>query len=121
MGNYLRKIYITSNSITIPILDKAIDEHEIDEPNYSYTDNILVFGCRSPESQGIGHWDGAYVFIQHKNGTSVGVVFKNNVDYISNNMSFDDGLKLYSDFLKKEWIPMCNEDIKKTSGVVINN
>ena len=80
--------------------------------------STIAFGCRSPESKGYGHWDGAYVYIQQNNIT-VAVVFQNNIDFISNDLTFDEGLKLYSDFLKKEWIPMTNDDITQTSGFII--
>jgi len=114
MGNIIHKIY---NKIYIDneknILDKALDNDIFNE----FTEDTLVFGCRSPYSKGIGYWDGAFIYIQQR-GQSIAIVFENNMDFISNNMSFDDALKLYSDFLKKEWIPMSNQDITNTSGII---
>lgn len=97
------------------ILDKACKDENI---MTSKNNDIIAFGCRSPESKGEGYWDGAYVYIHHKH-LKVAVVFQNNVDFISNDLTFDEGLKLYSDFLKKEWIPMTNQDITRTSGFII--
>ena len=111
MGNILSNI---SRKTSLNILDKAV------ENDFNITDYTIAFGCRSPESKGVGYWDGAYVYIQQNNIT-VAVVFQNNVDYISNELNFDEGLKIYNDFLKKEWIPMTNEDITQTSGFIINN
>ena len=44
------------------------------------------------------------------------IYFIENYCYI---VTLDEGLKLYSDFLKKEWIPMTNQDITRTSGFII--
>jgi hypothetical protein len=78
----------------------------------------IIFGCRSPKSKGPGYWDGAFVYV-YQDDSTVGVIFDDNVDYVSNDFSLDSALQVYYDYLKQEWIPMTNEDIITTARIIM--
>ena len=119
MGNIITKNHEKNSesqlsNLSQPILDK---EFEGDILSQYIKDDSIVFGCRSPDSKGEGMWDGAFVYI-HQDMKSIGIVFENKMDFISNNLSIDNAYKIYYDFLKKEWIPMTIDDIRRTSGII---
>ena len=101
------------------------------QKNYHVGDGQLpngrqVRGCRSPNSKGNGHWDGAFIFSIDNNGNTIGAIFEDNRDYISNYIEEDGKLvkptldffiKEYNDKLSHGWIDMQVDDIKLTCGI----
>lgn len=81
---------------------------------------ISTFGCRSPKSQGVGYWDGAFVYVDIGT-TSICGMFDNHMDYVSDyDIPICDVMKQYNELISSGWIPMISEDIEKTAGVQIN-
>lgn len=74
------------------------------------------FGCRSPNSKGVGCWDGAFVWVKSSDGKEVLGVFDNNMDHIGYPTE-EQAKKEYDKYIKKGWKPMSEEDIKLTAGV----
>ena len=79
-----------------------------------------VFGCRSPTSNGMGKWDGAFVYCR-EGIKSVIAYFEDNKDFINDSgVPIKDATKEYNNLISKGWIPMTHEDLMKTSGVTID-
>jgi hypothetical protein len=79
----------------------------------------IAIGCRSPNSKGIGHWDGAFVFCKSDN-IQILALFQNNMDYINTKTSFSDFVKEYNTYISKGWTPMSTDDLTKTAGCRID-
>lgn len=79
-----------------------------------------VFGCRSPNSKGVGYWDGAFVYCREGIKTVL-VYFEDGKDFINDgSVTIKDGTRDYNNLISKGWLPMTNEDLMKTSGVRID-
>lgn len=93
--------------------------------NVNKTVSIHAFGCRSPNSKGIGLWDGAFVYGQNTLTHNVGGLFEDGIDFVSSsNDSFEkvynDAVSIYSKKITGGWIPMTSEDMSKTAGIIID-
>ena len=73
------------------------------------------FGCRHPESKGIGCWDGAFIWAKTSDGRKIGAMF-DKTDFIGH-PSEKEAKKQYEEFIEKGWKPMTREDINKTAGL----
>lgn len=86
------------------------------------TDPVEVaFGCRSYESHGEGYWDGAFVIIKSKDDVFKAFTFEYKKDTISELDNLELAIDLYNKYINEKWIPMTIDDIKKTTGVEIDN
>lgn len=81
------------------------------------TNQYLVRGCRSPDSKGEGHWDGAFVFcIDTFKNEGTCALFEDGKDFIgSPGLAFH--IEEYNKYVSQGWIDMTINDIEKTSGV----
>ena len=79
---------------------------------------ITAYGCRSPESQGCGYWDGAFVAAIRPDPAGVtAVLFDGGRDYVGVATSAL-ALETYQSLVDRGWKPMSMEDIRKTSGII---
>jgi hypothetical protein len=79
-----------------------------------------VFGCRHPDSKPFS-WDRAMVVAKIVNSSNItAAVFQNGKDFIGHPKNYYEAYKCYAEFIKNGWIPMKYEDLKKTSGVDID-
>ena len=77
-----------------------------------------AFGLRAPESEGIGKWDGAFVYAAVED-TKVVAVFYNKMDHIGHPDNMDEVYKQYDLLRKGGWKPMSIHDLNKTAGIQI--
>lgn len=77
-----------------------------------------AFGCRSPKSQGIGRWDGAFVYCR-SGLKGMSAYFENNMDYIGG-CPINQAIKEYNKCLIEGWLPMTEQDLSKTAGITID-
>ena len=83
--------------------------------------SIFVRGCRSPQSKGSGHWDGAFVFgfpndNKEENKMVTSAFFEEDHDYIGTG-KIDDIIEIYKNLVHNGWVDMVLDDIIKTSGL----
>lgn len=78
---------------------------------------ITAFGCRAPDSKGLGFWDGAFVYVDTTLASKT-AKFIRGCDYVGD-LSFDTAKTMYDKLLADGWSKMSKEDITKTSGVEI--
>jgi len=79
-----------------------------------------AFGCRSPCSEGPGHWDGACVLVCSQDDTWVGAVFSEGKDFVTHPKDLAEAVSLYRLLTSKGWTPMSVDDIRTTAGVAID-
>lgn len=93
---------------------------------YYLSNNLAnyAFGCRSPKSKGVGLWDGAFVYAQNSIQNILSI-FEDGMDYVSNpndqfEKVYNDAINIFKEKIAEGWVPMTQEDIKKTSGIIID-
>ncbi len=76
-----------------------------------------AFGLRSPDSEGIGKWDGAFVYCNN-GGKRIFAVFHDNRDFIGRPASIAEVYDNYNSLIRRhKWIPMSRIDLELTAGI----
>lgn len=79
---------------------------------------MYVRGCRSPNSKGIGYWDGAFIFATKKYISEMvfGAFYINERDFIAHAPT-KETIRNYNKLIEDGWIDMSLEDIQLTAGI----
>lgn len=81
----------------------------------------IVFGCRHPRSKGDGYWDGAFVVLKEKNGECYKCfLFQDGQDDVDEVQTIKEAMMRYSKYKKLKWTPMSDDDIMRTTGIVLD-
>ena len=95
MGNKLSIFKKRVNStLKESILNKSFDDEYIELEDCFSESSHGIFGCRSPQSTGVGKWDGAFIYIdQHRTKPKVAIIYDNNMKYVTKNIPLKKAIK----------------------------
>jgi hypothetical protein len=81
----------------------------------------FMFGCRHPESK--SHtFDRAFVVTKPRNAHEIMIaLFNNGIDYIGQAKTLDEAFDNYDQYLHNGWVPMSIDDLRKITGVEIDD